>query len=104
MPNSRASPITCGGISRSIDPDMSKLNTMEAVRGTSLVGHDTTRFDTGEPCSQTATSEAIGRSGEPLAGATITRADIRVGELIRTSNGFTVCASDTACKSSKSSE
>ena len=77
---------------------------MEAVRGTSLVGHDTTRLDTGEPCSHTDTSEAIGRSGEPLEGATITRADIRVGELIRTSNGFTVCASDTACKSSKSSE
>ena len=104
MPKSRASPITCGGISRSIDPEMSKLNTMDAVRGTLLVGQVTTRLDTGEPCSQTVTSEAIGRSGEPFWGATMSRADIRVGELNRTANGSTVCAADHAGRSRSRSQ
>ena len=103
MPNSRASPMTCGGISRSIEPEISKLSTIDAVRGTLLVGHDTTRLVTGSPSSNTVTSDAVGRSGEPFGGATISCADIRVGALNRTANGSTVCARTHAGSNSKSS-
>lgn len=96
--------MTCGGILRSIDPEMSKLNTMDAVRGTLLVGHDTTRFVTGCPSSHTLTSDDVGRNVEPLGGATMSRADIRVGELNRTENASTVCArSHAGSKSTNSS-